>query len=51
MPYNVIAVCLLSQSAPENHIQEEKPTNLCAPREFPPKNVSAMFDDHVILLF
>ena len=32
--FHVIGVRLLSQSAPENHNQEKKPTNLCASREF-----------------
>ena len=31
---SVIGVCLSSQSEPEKHNQEIKPTNLCAPREF-----------------
>ena len=32
--YHVTGVCLLSQSVPEKHSQEKKPTNLCASREF-----------------
>ena len=31
---HVIRACVLSQSAPEKHNQEKKPTYLCAPREF-----------------
>ena len=41
---------VLSQSAPEKHNQGKKPINLCAPREFL-QNVSAIFENHTILLF
>ena len=44
---HVIRVCLPSQSEFEKHNQD-KPTNLCAPHKFI-KNVSAMFDNHIIL--
>ena len=41
-----------SQSASKKHNQEKRPTCLCAPCEFlpPPPNLSAMFDNHTILL-
>ena len=58
----MIRVCLLSQSAPEKHNQEKKPTKLCAlraffkqidglqsiPRESNDKDVAAMLDELTI---
>ena len=44
-----VTVCPANQH-PKNTTKKEKPTNLCAPREFL-RNVSAMFDNHTILLF
>ena len=46
---HVSGVCLPSQSAVLKYNQEKTPIRLCAPREFL-KNVSAMFDNHTILL-
>ena len=43
-------VCPANQHPKKKNNQEKKPTNLCAPHEFL-KKMSAMFDNHTILLF